>query len=569
MDTFSDLDRDGRSIARALINLVQPDLVVNKKLGLEGGCEKLVACMALYPVDLIVQIYGCRAIGLICHENAHNKTLCGLAGACKIISTALLSFPTIRDLAHHACRSVAVLGKGNQENVTRFREAGVCDGILQVLTSFGQATEVQAYAASAVAVLACEEACRTQLIERGVCEKMVSALYAFTGFEQVKFEVMRAVLELAKGEDGRRRLRHAGIGERVVAALSMPPQPDFIFCTLKAIAELTKGHPENRRALSLVGCCHGVVNVLSLFHGHAPIQAIGMFVVSKLAFSTQATVKREDGPFTGSWHEEESNGQKLLGVAAVKLVLDCLSTFPTEPLVQQMALLAMVNMTCDAENRRFFGEARGCQKVVQALRNSVSNSDILTSYACWAVANLAYKEPENVTKLIAADALDAVLTALTTFKSSPLVQDAGLRALTNLSYCHVDNATAIGTSGGCEAILNGLTSVDSRSVVMYALRAMINIGNGQAENLTKLRQLDARKHVEDAMLTFSEDAEIQSNGHRALETLEPEQAKGGEEAEVEAAGAEEEVEEVKKRDREDEDPREPSGLVKKFKIYKI
>lgn len=174
--------------------------------------------------------------------------------------------------------------------------------------------------------------------------------------------------------------------------------------------------------------------------------------------------------------------------AIIPLIINSLQDHSRDPKVVDRGLTALRRLTVDAPCRARIGEAGGIAVIVHAMRCHSLRVRIQTQ-ACLALANLAFRCPQNKKDFMQSNGLPVIVAALSVHKSVEHVQAWGCFAIRNLTNGIMDDEhEASVAAGAVEVLVNALEMYPKSTVVQeQSLIALTNIANASSLAMERMR----------------------------------------------------------------------------------
>ncbi|CAM9797702.1 unnamed protein product [Ascophyllum nodosum] len=219
---------------------------------------------------------------------------------------------------------------------------------------------------------------------------------------------LRALRDLAfKGDDERRVVVVAGGVTAVVQAMEHFPtdlkvQTDGI----KTLAHLAFGNDFNRIEVGSCGGTGAIVRAMAAFPADSELQGEACTAM------------------TNSSHNCDRNRILVIEAGGLVLVLDAMQAraFPGLPKLQQQACWALLTLAANDEISRMIASEGGVGAIIAAMINNAGDTGV-QHFGCWALANVAWGQPDMQKFAKEEGALEAIQTAVDRFPTHQALVD--------------------------------------------------------------------------------------------------------------------------------------------------
>jgi len=253
---------------------------------------------------------------------------------------------------------------------------------------------------------------------------------------------------------------------------------------LASIARIAGSDPVNAPlSLSEAGCVEPVVKILARNLGHANCVVNAYLALQGLAVNDELAAK-------------------LGNVSACDVIPRALQSHLGNARVVEEGCKLISMLSRIPENNIKLGTAGACDVIMKGLLRHIANPGV-AQHGCDATNKLAYGNFENVGKLGYHNACEALSTAITIHYLVPAVAEHALRAMHILAV-EPENRARMGKLGACEGTVSAIDHhIHDPVIVEYGLRLMSMLILGNANNRTKLGQLNATGTVMRVLEVYS------------------------------------------------------------------
>ncbi|CDF37372.1 unnamed protein product [Chondrus crispus] len=174
--------------------------------------------------------------------------------------------------------------------------------------------------------------------------------------------------------------------------------------------------------------------------------------------------------------------------AVIPLIVDAITQHVRDPKVADQGLTTLRRLTVDPVCRRTIGECGGVEAIVEVMRAHSLRVRIQTQ-ACLALANLAYKCPENKRAFMKCNGLAVIVAALSIHSKAEHVQAWGCFAIRNFTNGAIEGEQdASVTAGAVEVLVTALEQYPKSNVVQQqCMIALTNIAAASPLGMERLR----------------------------------------------------------------------------------
>lgn len=341
----------------------------SSRLALAGGVDAIVEGMRQHPMDIDLQIEGCRAMW-----NASGTT-------------------------------------GNQ---VAFVEAGALDVVLMSMGQFLSDAVMQEQAMAALANLGAAERNVEIMMERGAVGAIVEAMNKHADNIHVQMKGCGAVTNMASHMSPFKQvIMDAGGGGAVVIAMVMHPDDHILQeKALRALRNLSANCEHNKIELATMGGIDAVISAMQVHRDAAGVQEAGAWTLSNLAGNIENKVMI--GEYGG-----------------VDVTIRAMWVHSEEVKVQEWCCRALFSLSLDLKNGDLIREVGGVSAVVNAMQAHVDRS-VIQEMGCAVICNLATDDTAKM-RIVDEEALDAIVLGMVIHSEDVRVQERGCQVLVQLA----------------------------------------------------------------------------------------------------------------------------------------
>lgn len=191
-----------------------------------------------------------------------------------------------------------------------------------------------------------------------------------------------------------------------------------------------------------------------------------------------------------SAEENPSTSDTSPKTAVIPLIVDAIAQHVRDPKVADQGLTTLRRLTVDPVCRKTIGECGGVEAIVEVMRAHSLRVRIQTQ-ACLALANLAYRCPENKKAFMKCNGLAVIVAALSIHNKVEHVQAWGCFAIRNFTNGAIEGEQdASVAAGAVEVLVTALEQYPKSDVVQQqCMIALTNIAAASPLGMKRIRSV--------------------------------------------------------------------------------
>jgi hypothetical protein len=336
-----------------------------------------------------------------------------IAGGIDAVTEAMRQFPMDIDIQVGGCRATWN-ASGTTANQMTFVEAGALDVILLAMGQFLADVVLQEQAMAALANLGAAELNVEIMMERGAVGAIVEAMNKHADNIHVQMKGCGAITNMSSHMSPLKQvIMDAGGGGAVVIAMVMHPD-DFVLQekALRALRNLSANCEHNKIELATMGGIDAVISAMQVHRDASGVQEAGAWTLSNLAGNIENKV--------------------LIGeYGGIDVTIRAMWVHSDDAKVQEWCCRALFSLSLDLHNGELIREVGGVSAVVNAMQAHVDRS-VIQEMGCAVLCNLA-TDDANKMRIIDDEALDAIVLGMVIHSEDVKVQERACQVLLQLA----------------------------------------------------------------------------------------------------------------------------------------
>ena len=439
--------RDDTEVGLDRLNEVGPDFLA------------IVSIMRDYPGSAEVQLNCMEELSNFNFADEDYDMLLD-AGAMEVIADAMQAFPQDMVLQMSGCRAMCNTS-GTPEAQECYAEFGAVDLVLDAMGLFLEYPRMQEQGLAALANLAATQGNIPELIDKGCVPQAVAAMNKYPGDLEVQLKGCSVITNLSSHAlDMRGAIMEASGGGAVVLAMVLHSQePDVQEKALRALRNLSSDNDDVKVELAHMGGIDGVVQAMQVHRDDAIVQEAGASTLCNLA--------------------GHPDNKLMIGqCGGIDVTIRAMWVHSDAVSVVEWCCRALFSLSLDPENRLKILEVGGITAAVNAMQ-AHAESAVVQEFGCAILCSLAKDDESAKEKIVAEEALDAIVLAMVLFSDDVGVQERACLVLlqlaneTNLKSMQASNVGELALAAAsrfpsrCEVVANELAQVLDDLTVQY------------------------------------------------------------------------------------------------------
>ena len=377
-----------------------------------GDCVEILEIMSQTLNSPIVQSYALKEISCL-HLGPDDQDRLAGHGAMDLITASMHANPVDIELQIHGCRAIWN-GSGTPENQMAFVDAGALDIILADMDRFIDNAEVQECAMGTISNLAAAESNLYALVEKGTIERVVEAMNKHSDNVLVQAKGCSAITNMASHLSPlKKNIMDMGGGGAVVICMVMHSEDfDLQEKALRALKNLSSNNDDNKIELANIGSIDAVITAMQVHRDQAGVQEAGAWTLSNLA--------------------SNNDNKAVIGdCGGIDVVIRAMWVHSDNVKVQEWCSRALYTLTLDRHNSNMVLQVGGISAIVNTMQAHV-DSGAVQEMGCAVLCNLAFDESSKM-RIVDEEALDAIVLAMVLYAEDPKVQESACEVLLALA----------------------------------------------------------------------------------------------------------------------------------------
>lgn len=335
-------------------------------------------------------------------------------GAMEVIADAMQAFPQDMVLQMSGCRAMCNTS-GTPDTQVCYAEFGAVDLVLDAMGLFLEYPRMQEQGLAALANLAATQDNIPELIDKGCVPQAVAAMNKYPGDLEVQLKGCSVITNLSSHTlDMRGAIMEAsGCGAVVLAMVLHSQEPEVQEKALRALRNLSSNNDDIKVELAHMGGIDAVIQAMQVHRDDSIVQEAGASTLSNLA----------DNP----------DNKLMIGqCGGIDVTIRAMWVHSDALSVVEWCCRALYSLSLDQENRLKVLEVGGITAAVNAMQ-AHAESSIVQEFGCATLCSLATDDETAKAKIVAEEALDAIVLAMVLFSDDVGVQERACHVLLQLA----------------------------------------------------------------------------------------------------------------------------------------
>jgi len=374
------------------------------------------------------------------------------AGGMEVIADAMQAFPQDMVLQMSGCRAMCNTSGAPDAQVC-YAELGAVDLVLDAMGLFLEYPRMQEQGLAALANLAATEDNIPELIDKGCVPQAVAAMNKYPGDLEVQLKGCSVITNLSSHSlDMRGAIMEASGGGAVVLAMVLHSQePEVQEKALRALRNLSSNNDDIKVELAHMGGIDAAIQAMQVHRDDSIVQEAGASTLYNLA--------------------SNADNKLMIGqCGGIDVTIRAMWVHSHTVTVVEWCCRALYNLSLDQENRQKMLEVGGITAAVNAMQ-AHAESSVVQEFGCATLCSLATDDESAKEKIVAEEALDAIVLAMVLFSDDVGVQErachvllqlaneANLRSMQASNVGELARAAAERFPDRCEGVANRLAHV--------------------------------------------------------------------------------------------------------------
>lgn len=393
---------------------------------------EIIRIMRDYPGSAEVQLNCMEELSNFDFAENDYDTLLEM-GAMEVIADAMQAFPQDMVLQMSGCRAMCNTS-GTPETQVCYAEFGAVDLALDAMGLFLEDARMQEQGLAALANLAATPDNIPELIDKGCLPQAVAAMNKYPGDLEVQLKGCSVITNLSSHAlDVRGAIMESSGGGAVILAMVLHSQePEVQEKALRALRNLSANNDDIKVELAHMGGIDAVVQAMRVHRDVSTVQEAGASTLCSLAANPDNKL------MIGQC------GGVDVTIRAMWVHSDTVSTV-------EWCCRALYSLSLNNENRMTILEVGGITAAVNAMQ-AHSESSVVQEMGCAILCSLATNDESAKEKIVAEEALDAIVLAMVLFSEDVGVQEQACHVLlqlaneANLRSMHASNVGELARS---------------------------------------------------------------------------------------------------------------------------
>ena len=373
-------------------------------------------------------------------------------GAMEVIADAMQAFPQDMVLQMSGCLAMCN-SSGTPDAQICYAELGAVDLVLDAMGLFLEYPRMQEQGLAALANLAGTEDNIPELIDKGCVPQAVAAMNKYPGDLDVQLRGCSVITNLSSHAlDMRGAIMEASGGGAVVLAMVLHSQePEVQEKALRALRNLSSNNDDIKVELAHMGGIDAAIQAMQVHRDDSIVQEAGASTLCNLASNV--------------------DNKLMIGqCGGIDVTIRAMWVHSHTVSVVEWCCRALYNLSLDQENRQKILEVGGITAAVNAMQ-AHAESSVVQEFGCATLCSLATDDESAKEKIVAEEALDAIVLAMVLFSDDVGVQErachvllqlaneANLRSMQASNVGELARAAAERFPDRCEGVANRLAHV--------------------------------------------------------------------------------------------------------------